>query len=288
MEFRTVKIKDIILNANTRTLWREKDLEDLMVSIRSNGLLEPIGVRKLGNGNYDCVYGYRRLAAATKLGWTEMPCVIADADSEADFLILNLTENLHRSDVKAAEEGLAFTKLLGQGLTHSEIAARLGITKTRVFNAIEIYNHLPEKWRDKVVYGMGNKKKKGQVLASTAVYVAGLKREMGLSNTDIDALMEFARKDNSNLLAVRNVSKLVSNGFDVLNAIKEVETTQSFDVSFLMKKAVIEKLERSTGKSIGMLIREAVAGDSRFQIIQEPKRATFKRKSTQTSYVKRH
>src|SRR4051794_16940732 len=99
-ELRSLRIADIAPNHfQPRRTFTEEELAELQASISSNGLLQPITVRPRG-GKWELVAGERRLRAATRLGWVEIPAVVREFDDQA-MLTLALVENLQRSDLNA-------------------------------------------------------------------------------------------------------------------------------------------------------------------------------------------
>src|ERR1043165_7563349 len=104
MKIINIAIDKIHQNENSRAILDHNDLSDLMLSLKKNGLLQPVGVMKTNLG-YEAVFGNRRILAARKLGWAEVPAVVLDIDSDIDRDILNLLENQQRVAVTLKEEG---------------------------------------------------------------------------------------------------------------------------------------------------------------------------------------
>jgi len=112
-------------------------LADLEASIRANGLLQPITVRRKGD-SYELVAGERRLRAVTNLQWKEVPAVVRDFDDQT-LLVLALVENLQRSDLNAIEEARGYQRLLGEfSLTHQEVAEAVGKDRSTVTNLLRV------------------------------------------------------------------------------------------------------------------------------------------------------
>jgi len=108
-----------------RTVFDEKELAGLAQSIRENGLLQPISVRKV-EGGYELVAGERRLRAARVAGLNDVPCLLIAADNE-DSSAIALVENLQRRDLDFFEEAYGFKRLIDQyGLTHRGQPAHRG------------------------------------------------------------------------------------------------------------------------------------------------------------------
>lgn len=115
----------------------ENELAALAESIRENGILQPINVRRCGV-NYEIVSGERRFRAAKLCGLEEIPCIIIDANDEQSA-VLALIENIQRRDLSFFEEALAIEKLIHiYGLTQEEAAARLGKAQSTIANKLRL------------------------------------------------------------------------------------------------------------------------------------------------------
>jgi ParB family chromosome partitioning protein len=115
-------------------------LHELAEAIRSQGVIEPLIVRQSadGDGNYELIAGERRLRAAREAGLGMVPVVVRQLDDRA-ALEMSLVENLAREDLSAVEEGRAFVRLNREfGLSHDEIAARIGKSRPYVTNATRL------------------------------------------------------------------------------------------------------------------------------------------------------
>jgi len=112
-------------------------LAELEASIRVNGLLQPITVRRKGD-SYELVAGERRLRAITNLQWKDVPAVVRDFDDQT-LLVLALVENLQRSDLNAIEEARGYQRLLGEfSLTHQEVADAVGKDRSTITNLLRV------------------------------------------------------------------------------------------------------------------------------------------------------
>jgi len=113
-------------------------IQELAASIRATGVLQPILVRKQGDGNYQLVAGERRLKAATLAGLTRIPAVFREAD-DRDMLELALIENVQREDLNPIEEAKAYHALAERaGLTHDQISERVGKQRASITNALRL------------------------------------------------------------------------------------------------------------------------------------------------------
>jgi ParB family chromosome partitioning protein len=115
----------------------DKALQDLSASLRQSGVLQPVVVRRLGDG-YQLVVGERRWRAAKLAGITRIPAVIREA-SDAESLELALVENLLREDLNPMEEAEAYQRLLAEfGWTQEELAQRVARDRSSVANCLRL------------------------------------------------------------------------------------------------------------------------------------------------------
>lgn len=115
-----------------RTVFDQTALSELAVSIKEHGLLQPLVVMRLDNGDYQLVAGERRLRAAKQAGLQSVPVVIKDISAQQQ-LELALIENIQRADLDPIEEARAYAVLEDQfKLTHAEIAQRVGKSRSTV------------------------------------------------------------------------------------------------------------------------------------------------------------
>jgi ParB family chromosome partitioning protein len=115
----------------------EAELAELQASLKASGLLQPVTVRPTSSG-YELVSGERRLRAATRLGWSEIPAIVREMDDRT-LLTLALVENLQRADLNAVEEARGYRRLSEEfGLTHAQIADAVGKDRTSVTSLLRI------------------------------------------------------------------------------------------------------------------------------------------------------
>jgi ParB family chromosome partitioning protein len=130
-----------------RTEFNAEDLVELQESLKASGLLQPITVRRRpAKDGFELVAGERRLRAATKLGWKEIPAIIREIDDKT-LLTLALVENLQRTDLNPIEEGEGYHRLSHDfGMTQQQIAETVGKDRTTIANMLRILQ-LPESAR---------------------------------------------------------------------------------------------------------------------------------------------
>ena len=136
---RRVRISEISRNPNQpRRYFDPEAIATLAESIRQYGVLNPLTVRRTGNGGYELVAGERRLRAARVAGLTDVPCLLINADGE-DSSVIALVENLQRRDLDFFEEANGFKRLIDQfGLTQEEAARKVGKTQSAVANKLRL------------------------------------------------------------------------------------------------------------------------------------------------------
>lgn len=129
----------------------EDDLEDLSNSIKAQGIIQPLLVRRLDHG-YELVAGERRLRAARKAGLSEVPVVYKDV-SDAELLEMSIVENIQRQDLNPIEEAEAYQRLITEfNLTQDQAAERVGKSRSAVANLLRLKN-LPRQIKDSIVDG---------------------------------------------------------------------------------------------------------------------------------------
>lgn len=126
-------------------------LDELKKSILTNGLIQPITVRRTPDHKYQLISGERRLQACREIGFKEIPAYIIDVDSEELMLALALIENIQREKLNAIEVGTAYKRLMDEcHLTQEQIAERVGKDRTTVANTIRLLK-LPQKIQEALI-----------------------------------------------------------------------------------------------------------------------------------------
>ena len=178
-----------------RKEFRPEELAELEASLRTNGLLQAITVRPAASGHgYELIAGERRLRAATRIGWTEIPAVIKEIDDRA-LLTLALVENLQRADLNPIEEGEGYQRLITDfSLTQSEVAEIVGKDRSTVANMLRLLN-LPVSIRAMV--------RDGQLTVGHARALLAVSNER--------EMLELAREIVAKGLTVRDVEQRTRN-----------------------------------------------------------------------------
>ncbi len=122
------------------------ELENLAQSIRENGILQPITVRKREDKKYELVSGERRLRAARLVGIVKIPSIVINIDDK-NSAMFSIIENLQRQSLDFFEEAEAIEKLVGEyAMSREEVAQKLGLAPSTVSNKLRILR-LPEEMR---------------------------------------------------------------------------------------------------------------------------------------------
>jgi ParB family chromosome partitioning protein len=143
-QFKMAPVGSIAAGAfQPRINFDKERLAELTRAIQSQGIIEPLIVRRIDapeadGPRYELIAGERRLRAARAAGLETVPVVVRELDDRA-ALEMSLVENIVREDLNAVEEGLAFFRLVDHfGLTHDEIASRVGKSRPYVGNTIRL------------------------------------------------------------------------------------------------------------------------------------------------------
>ena len=135
-----VHVEDIIPNRfQPRLNFDEQALQELAASIRENGIIQPLVLRKLGD-KYEIIAGERRFKAAQIAGLTTVPAVISNIDDNKSAEVA-LVENVQRKDLTAIEEARSYKNLLDKGyLTQEQLAKKMGLSQPAVANKLRLLN----------------------------------------------------------------------------------------------------------------------------------------------------
>jgi len=174
-----------------RREFRDDELAQLEASLKASGLIQPITVRSVGD-HYELIAGERRLRAATRLGWTDIPAIVKDYDDRA-LLTLALVENLQRADLNPIEEAEGYARLIAEfQVTQQDVATAVGKDRSTVANSLRLLN-LPASVRRML--------QDGQLNVGHARALLALPNEREI----VDVAREAVAKD----LSVREVERLV-------------------------------------------------------------------------------
>ena len=121
----------------TRLTYRREDMENLIASIKENGILQPLTATKTADG-YQLISGHRRLYAAKMLGLETVPLIVMSKTDE-EIAVLCAVENIHREDLNFFEQASAIKLLIdSMGLTQQQAGQKLSLSQSAVANKLRI------------------------------------------------------------------------------------------------------------------------------------------------------
>lgn len=153
MKLQDVSLKNIIVNTNQpRKNFEEEKLIELKESIKNNGLIQPIILRKMSNNKYEIVAGERRFRAVSMLGMETIKAIIIEAGNSKSYEYA-LLENIQRENLNVIEEAQGYLMLMEiYGYNQEELSVKLGKTRVSISNKIRLLK-LPEKIKEYVKIG---------------------------------------------------------------------------------------------------------------------------------------
>jgi ParB family chromosome partitioning protein len=154
-------VKSIVPNEyQPRRIFRESSLKELVASIKANGVIQPVIVRKTSSNSFQLIAGERRWRASRMAGLTSIPAIIKEA-APAETLEIALIENIQREDLNPLETAEAFQRLIKDfNLTHENLSKKVGKDRATVTNYLRILK-LPSdirKWLAEGSLSMGHAK----------------------------------------------------------------------------------------------------------------------------------
>lgn len=231
----TGRVMDISIDEISPNPWQprrdfdEESLNALASSIRENGLIQPVVVRKKKDGTYELAAGERRWRAAQMAGLTVIPAISKEYDDRS-MAEMALVENLQRKDLNPVDEGMAYRKLMDEyGLTQEGISKKVGKSRPYVANMVRLLD-LPEEVKDFL--------SKGQLTAGQARPLLGLESDA--------EKVQLARRIVKEGLSARKVEDIIREG-------KEPKKKEDPPAAAFMK-AVEEKLGLSVGSKVRIRI----------------------------------
>jgi ParB family transcriptional regulator, chromosome partitioning protein len=176
-----------------RTTFAEAELEELAQSVKEHGVLQPIVVRRKGDGMYELIAGERRFRAAKIAGMTAIPALVRNSNDEK-ALAVALVENIQRQNLNPMEEAKAYSRLMGEfGLTQDLVSRSVGKDRSSIANILRLLS-LPKDVQ--------------QFIESGAISLGHAKVLAGLSTAD--AQLQLAQKIVSEQLSVRQIEEMIS------------------------------------------------------------------------------
>lgn len=206
---RTLPIDQLFPNPNQpRRHFSADALEELKLSIRSKGVIQPLIVRRRDGSDkdYEIVAGERRWRAAQAAGVHEVPVVVRDLSDE-DVLEIAIIENIQRADLNAIEEAAGYEQLMTRfGHTQEKLAQALGKSRSHIANLLRLLT-LPDVVKQSVVDGnLSAGHARALVTAPDAVTLAGEVMRRGLSVRETERLVREAQNPETSSKATTSKS----------------------------------------------------------------------------------
>ena len=230
-----IKIDDIIENTHQpRTNFNDESLINLSLSIKENGILQPITVIERGNGKYELIAGERRLRASKLAGLLKIPAIIMEVD-ENKKSVLALIENIQRENLNPMEVAAHLKRMIDEfKYTHDTISKKIGMPRSNVSNLLRLIN-LPDETKQLISeekISMGHAK----ILVSLKDndYINELSNLIvlkGLSVSKLDKLIKSKSEESKDLEASTATNTELSN--ETIDAINNIE---KYNVKFKNKK----------------------------------------------------
>jgi len=141
-----ISINMIIPNANQpRQIFSEDNMNDLVESIRENGILQPLLVRIFDNNQYELIAGERRFRAAKQLKLEKVPVYVLNIEDDEEMLKLALIENIQRDNLSSIEEAEGYALLRGKySMSESELAKKIGKNRSTIANKLRLIKLPPD------------------------------------------------------------------------------------------------------------------------------------------------
>ena len=212
-----------------RSVFQPEQLEELAASIRANGIIQPLIVRRVGQ-QYQIVAGERRWRAAKIAGLSEVPVVVQEV-ADRQMLELALIENIQREDLNPIEEAQAYERLISDfGLTQEDVSRRVGKNRATIANMLRLLRLPPEVQ---------------QWLRENRLSTGHAKALLSLS--DLNAILDSARKIIQGNYSVRQAEMLVSR-YTANGGVKEESAAAETEDPNV--KAAIHALEQVLGTKV--------------------------------------
>ncbi|MGC1854652.1 MAG: ParB/RepB/Spo0J family partition protein [Candidatus Aquirickettsiella sp.] len=222
-----------------RREFAQEALEDLANSIRTQGIINPIVVRLIGENRYEIIAGERRWRAAQLANFNEVP-VLIKVISDETALAISLIENIQRQDLNPLEEAEGIQRLINEfKLTHQEIATTLGRSRTTITNLLRLLSLAPQV---------------KLFLQQDQLEMGHARALLSLSNSQ---QIQAAKKIIKNKLSVRETERLVQHGFF---------TNPKIDIP-LKIDADVQQLERKLSETLGAKVYFKQTAKSKGQLI---------------------
>ena len=238
-EVQQIRIDAIVPNRyQPRQIFHPAELAELAASIKESGLLQPILVRRKGDGIYELISGERRWRATKAAGLDTIQAVVRNC-SDQEAILFALVENLQREDLNPMETARAYSRMMNEfGLTHDGIAQKVGRDRSSVANSVRLLNLHPDV----------------QTLVESGTLSAGhAKALLGLDAPA--AQCSIAKTVAAKALSVRETERLVSASGVSKNKTKTLPRVSAWtDVEARLQKRLGTRVTIEPGKKGGKIV----------------------------------
>ena len=238
-EVQHLRVDAIVPNRyQPRQTFSPQELAELTASLKQNGLLQPILVRRKGDGIYELISGERRWRAAKEAGLETIQAVIRNCGDE-ESVVLALIENLQREDLNPMEMARAYHRMMNEfGLTQDIIAQRVNCERSSVANIVRLTN-LPSEIQ--------------QLIETDQISMGHAKVILGIPGQNEQ--LRVAKLVISKALSVRETEKLLESSPAAKKQVaKELRRTAWSDVEVRLQKRLGTKVIIQKGKRGGKIV----------------------------------
>ena len=238
-EVQHLRVDAIVPNRyQPRQTFSPQELAELTASLKQSGLLQPILVRRKGDGIYELISGERRWRAAKEAGLETIQAVIRNCGDE-ESVVLALVENLQRADLNPMEMARAYHRMMNEfGLTQDIIAQRVGCERSSIANVVRLIN-LPSEIQ--------------QLIETNQLSMGHAKVILGLPGQNEQ--LRVAQLVVSKALSVRETEKLIeSSPVAKKRGTKELRRTPWSDVEERLQKRLGTKVIIQKGRRGGKIV----------------------------------
>lgn len=220
-----------------RTNFDNEQLENLAQSIRANGIIQPLLVRRIDEGRYQLIAGERRWRAAQKAELQRVPAIIRDIPDDK-ILELALIENIQRQELNPIEEAQAYKKLIDTlGLTQEMVAQRVGRDRTFITNYIRLLR-LPEDIQ--------------RLVEQEKISMGHARALLGVD--DVEIQRKIARNIIDQALSVRETERAIRKIIEGASAVASTVRTQPQNDANI--RAVESKLRRKFSSQVRIITNQ--------------------------------
>ena len=227
-----IRITDIVPNRyQPRHHFAPGELAELAASIKESGILQPIMVRRKGDGIFELIAGERRWRASKEAGLDTIQAVVRNC-SDQESLLIALVENIQREDLNPMETARAYSRMMNEfGLTQDAIAHKVGCDRSSVANAVRLTNLHPE--AQKLV-------ENGTLSAGHAKVILGLESP--------EQQMQVSTMVVSHGLSVRETEKLVESSLVKKRRVRKTQVSSEWN-------ALEMRLQKKLGTKVHIVPR---------------------------------